>query len=361
MRSRTSLLAAAVAAVTFVALTAAGPAAARKGPPEFFGLVPQDALTNQDFDRMGRAEVGQVRFVLNWTAVEQSDDQFDFAATDQLVGNLAAQGIRPFANVFGVPAFVSAGAPPAPLPVDSAKDRQEWQEFLSEAVGRYGPGGTYWTTVFPTQHPGEQPMPVETWQLWNEQNGEKHVQDPNPAKYAELLKISNPAIVAEDPNAEIVLGGMVDSASNRGERIKASKFLKRMYQTAGVANSFDAVSIHPYSPDIKGLEKQFVKVRKVLKKNDRSAGVWVTEIGWGSSKKGKLGVGKKEQAKLLKQSFKLLLKKRGKWNVGGVLWYTWRDGGDAPCDWCRTAGLFKANGTKAKPAWKKFVRFTGGN
>ncbi len=360
MRTRISILAAALAAVSLVALTATGPAAARKGPPEFFGLVPQNNLTNPDFERMGQGEVGQVRFVLNWGAVEPSDDQFDFATSDELVGKLAAQGIRPFVNVFGAPSFVSSGAPPQPLPVGSAQDKAQWQEFLSQAVGRYGPDGTYWTTVYPTQHPGEPPMPVETWQLWNEQNGEKHGRDPDPAKYAELVKISHPAITGEDPNAEIVLGGMVDTRSNRGERIKASKFLKRMYQSNGVENFFDAVSIHPYSPDVEGIEEQFEKVRKVLKKNDRSAGTWVTEIGWGSSKKGKLGVGKKEQAKLLKKSFKLLLKKRGKWKVGGVLWYTWRDAGDAPCDWCRTAGLFKANGTKAKPAWKQFVRFTGG-
>jgi hypothetical protein len=40
----------------------------------------------------------------------------------------------------------------------------------------------------------------------------------------------------------------------------------------------------------------------------------------------------------------------------------WRDlpQGQSPCDWCSTAGLFKRGGTKPKPAWRHYVRFTGG-
>lgn len=59
----------------------------------------------------------------------------------------------------------------------------------------------------------------------------------------------------------------------------------------------------------------------MLKKNEgRGTDVWLTELGWGSSKKGRLRLGKEKQAKLLKRSFKLLLKKRAKWKVGGVMW-----------------------------------------
>jgi hypothetical protein len=66
MRSRTSLLA------------AAGPAAA--APREFFGLVPQGKTPPpEDIQRMGRGNVGTVRFLLNWAAVEPQDNQFDFS------------------------------------------------------------------------------------------------------------------------------------------------------------------------------------------------------------------------------------------------------------------------------------------
>ena len=358
MRRRLTWATTVLAVVSVGALAGAGSAAA--APREFFGLVPQGKTPPpEDIQRMGRGNVGTVRFLLNWAAVEPQDNQFDFSGLDDYLGDLAAEGIRPLPFVWSVPRFVSNDS--LEMPVGSASDREQWQAFLREIVGRYGPGGTYWTTVFPTQHPGEQALPVDTWQIWNEQNAPKHVDKPDPAGYAQLLKISDAAITAEDPSAEIILGGMFGKPTGKGG-LKAWSFLKRLYKTKGVKAAFDGVSIHPYSPDVKGIQKQIKKVRKVLKKKkDKGADVWITELGWGSKKQGRLGVGKKKQAKLLKQSFKVLKKKRGKWNIGAVIWYTWRDLGNAPCDWCGSAGLFGQNGFDPKPAWNKFIRFTGGS
>ena len=204
---------------------------------------------------------------------------------------------------------------------------------------------------------------MNTVQIWNEQNGPKHAHFPNPGLYAELVKISHEAISSQDPSIEVLLGGMYGTPTGDGA-IKAWKFLKRLYATAGVKESFDGIALHPYEPDLKGIKQQAEKMRKTLKKKkDKGKELWLTEIGWGSKKGGRLGVGKKKQAKLVKKSFKLLLAKRGKWKVGGALYYTWRDlpGNQAPCDWCASAGLFNASGSKAKPAWKQFVKFTGGS
>jgi|SRR5918994_1785378 hypothetical protein len=355
-----------LAAVTLIAVVsvgaiAASPAIARKAPKEFFGLVPQNSISDADVERMSRGKVGTARVGVIWPAVEPTDDQFDFAATDELIGDFAAAGIRPVANLSGVPRYVDPD--PLALPVDSASEKEQWKEFVAAFTNRYGEGGTYWTTAYPTQHPGAAPLPVNTIQIWNEQNGPKHVDKPNPGLYAELIRISHDAISAEDPSAEVLLGGMFGRPKGGGG-IKAWTFLKRMYASAGFKESFDAVALHPYDPNIKGITGQIEKIRKTLKKKkDKGKELWMTELGYGSSKKGRLGVGKKKQAKLLKNSFKLLLKNRGKWKVGGVQWYTWRDlpAGESPCDWCTSAGLFNAAGTKAKPAWKQFVKFTGGS
>ena len=372
MPRRRSGLAALFAAVS-VALAAAGPASA--APSDFFGLVPQGAApSGSDIERMGKGKVGSVRLLLNWTALEPVDDDFNFAATDEYIGDLAAAGIRPLPFVWGVPGFVSANN--LELPVGAAGDKAQWEEFLRVVAGRYGPGGEYWKGDYKSQHPGEPPLPVETYQIWNEQNAPKHVRKPDPANFAELLELSDEAISAEDPGAEIVLGGMFGRptgtaatggsarAAAKGGAIKAWSFIKRLYKTKGVKSHFDGVAIHPYSPDVAGITDQIKRVRKVLKKKkDRKTDLWVTEIGWGSGKPGRLGVGAKQQPKLLRKSFKLLQRRRGKWNIGGVFWYTWRDlaAGAAPCNWCATAGLFPKSGSNPKPAWNKFVRFTGGS
>jgi hypothetical protein len=362
MRRRVSSIAVALVVLALGALAGAGPAtAAKKAPKEFFGIVPQESLSSADLQRMTEAGVGTVRFTLSRAEVERTDDQFSFGFVDDLVGDLAAAGIRPLPNVSGGPGF---GSPdPLEFPVGSAEDRAQWQEFLSVAAARYGPGGQYWTSVYPAQHPGAQPLPVETWQIWNEQNGPKHARNPDPRRYAELVKISHSAITSAAPNAEVLLGGMFGTPKGKGG-IKAWTFLKRLYKTKGVKQAFDGVAIHPYSPDLAGIVEQIKRAREVLKKKkDRKADVWLTELGWGSSPKGRLGVGTKKQAKLLKKSFKLLLRKRGNWKIGGVLWYTWRDAppGVAPCDWCITAGLFGQGLDDPKPAFGRFVRFTGGS
>jgi hypothetical protein len=356
MRRRISSLALLVALVSVGLL--AGPGNATAAPREFFGLVPQGTEGDRDIERMAQAGVGRARFPIDWPGIEGADDSFGFAALDAWVGDLARAGIRPFPTLFGTAPFVSPD--PVALPVKSTQAKEQWQEFVRTVAGRYGPGGSFWS-----QNPSIPQFPITTWQVWNEQNGPKHAQPkPSSSAYAELLKITHRALTEVDPGAEIVLGGMFGTPRGKGG-IKAWKFLKRLYKTKGVKSAFDGVAIHPYSPDVKGISTQIERFRQVLKqKRDKKADLWVTELGWGSSPKGRLGVGTKKQAKLLKKSFKLLQKRRGKWNIGGVMWYTWRDlpAGESPCDWCRTAGLFPDSGfDNPKPAFKQFVRFTGGS
>jgi hypothetical protein len=354
MRRRVSCLVLLVAILSVGALAGAGNATA--APREFFGLVPQGNEGDRDIERMAQAKVGTARFVIDWPAVEGPDDSFNFAALDAYIGDLARAGIRPFPALFGTAPFVSPD--PVRLPV-KAGAREEWQEFVRTVARRYGPGGTFWS-----QNPSIPEVPFTTWQAWNEQNGPKHAQPkPSPAAYGKLLKLTHSALTEVDPGAEVVLGGMFGTPKGKGG-INAWPFLKRLYKTKGAKKAFDGVAIHPYSPDVKGIAQQIKRIRKVLKqKKDKKADVWITELGWGSSPKGRLGVGTKRQAKLLKKSFKLLQKRRRTWNIGGVMWYTWRDlaAGESPCDWCQTAGLFQGTGFDPKPAFNQFVRFTGGS
>ena len=365
--------------------------------------MPQDALSGADAQRMARGGVGVVRFPLKWESVEPRDDQFDFTALDRLIGTLAANGIRPLPIVSGVPGYVDHD--PLALPLDSSADKSQWQEFLGAVVNRYGQGGSYWTSAYPLQHPAAQPLPLTTIQVWNEQNGPKHAHYPNPGLYAELVKISHAAIASEDPNIEVLLGGMFGTPTGEGG-IEAWDFLNAVYKSPGAKESFDAIALHPYSPDIKGIKAQVNRMRKVMaryadaaakkkfkkaKKNLKrarksgrkakvkkakkrvrkarnglqTADIWVTEIGWGSegASTSRLVKGLEGQARLLKKSFELFEKQRKKWRIAGVLWYTWRDRnpGGAPCDWCASAGLFRQDGITPKPAWNQYVRLTGGS
>jgi hypothetical protein len=63
---------------------------------------------------------------------------------------------------------------------------------------------------------------------------------------------------------------------------------------------------------------------------------------------------------MLKGSFRLLTRERRQWNIRGVMWFTFKDHHDPSfCTWCDSAGLFSKK-FRAKPAWRQFVKFTGG-
>lgn len=358
MPRRISTFTALAATLTVGAFACASPALA--APAGFFGLVPSTTPSASDVKRMGQGKVGTVRILANWAAIEPTDDTFKFTALDSYIGNLAASGIQPYPYVYGSAPFVNPNVSRLP---QSAKDLAEWEEFVRAVAARYGPGGTYWSTVYPVQHPGAAPKPVDDWQVWNEQNAPKYTDPVSTSVYAKVVAATDTALDAVDPGANVVLGGMFGKPTGAGG-VKAWTFLKRLYKEPGAKETFDAVSLHPYSPDIKGLQKQIEKIRKTLKqKKDKGAKLWITELGWGSDKGGRLGVGSKQQGKLLKDSFKLLNKKRGKWKIGGVQWYTWRDSSSATtdCDWCASAGLFPRTGDDFKPAWRSFTKFTGGS
>ena len=95
----------------------------------------------------------------------------------------------------------------------------------------------------------------------------------------------------------------------------------------------------------------------------RSAGLWVSEIGWaaGGPKSNPYVKGLDGQARILTRALTAYQRKQRSLHLRGVFWYSWRDkkGGDAICEWCGHAGLRKKNGTE-KPAWRAFVRVARG-
>jgi polysaccharide biosynthesis protein PslG len=336
-------------------------AEAKKAPRTFYGVVPNFDLTAADYQLMRQAHVGIARIGLFWHAIERDEDQLDWSVPDAQIGAFAASGIQTLPDLFGTPRWV-AGNDTTP-PVNSPKQQAEWSEFVAEAVRRYGPGGTYWSTDFRTQFPGATPLPIGTWQVWNEVNGPKHFfPKPNVGKYATLLQITHNAIAAQDPNADVLTAGLVSKPTGTGG-MPAWKYLKKLLKNKAGKRSFDHVGLHPYAPNDKVIAKDVKKLRKALKKgHKKQAQTWITEVGWSSDPNGgspKLSTTPKGQAKRLKKTYTRLKKKRKAWKIGGIYWYTLRDGTAGVCDWCPTAGLVTQS-RAPKPAYGQYKRVAGG-
>ena len=336
-----------------VLVTGSSTAGGRSG---LVGVDQPTPLDGADLEAMGSTDLGAVRFGLDWPAAEPSDGSFDWAASDRFVGGLAAHGIESLPVVFGSPGWVSPNLLRPPL--DNAADRAAWQAFLTAAIERYGPGGTYWAGDYRSQFGADAPVvPVRAWQIWNEPNGKAFwAPAPSAKRYATLLRISRDAIESADPGADVVLAGLVGYG-----QVRAWSFLDQLYGASG-GRDFDVAALHPYSRDLGQLRKEISLFRAVMARHaDEGTPLWITELGWGSAPRGsgQLNVGPGGQERLLSGAYRMALDNPS-WHIDRLLWFDWRDPGRASagppgCGWCASAGLL-AHDSRPKPAFQAFER-----
>jgi hypothetical protein len=351
----------AILAALVLSLLASSPAGAARS--EFYGIAQGPPFDNQDLAGLTAARVHTVRFLLFWKNAEPSQGSFRWGPTDRVVGQLASRGVRPVPFVWGSPPWVASTTARPPLATLSA--RQAWQDFLKRAVARYGPGGTYWSNAYSQQFPGATPLPVQSWQAWNEPNLPKYFDvgtataQERANKYAQLLQLFHDAIKAKDPGAQILLAGLVPHATP-----KAWDFLNLLYAVSGFKGDFDIAALHPYSRNLDEFQFALEQFRSVMKNhNDAQTPLWITEFGWGSAPAdGYHNVGLTGQKQILSDSVKLVLKRRSAWNVQRLFWFTWRDPAAGSslatqCSICGSAGLLRYDRTP-KPSYYAFKGFS---
>ena len=164
--ARPAIVLAALVLSLFVPSTAA---AARS---EFFGIVQGPTLDGQDIQGMADAKIRTNRFLLNWKWVQPTAGPPRWGAMDKFIGRLAVRGVRAVPSVWGNPGWVQGGD--AKPPLDRPQDITAWQNFLKALVARYGPTGTYWPNAYRQQYgAGATPLPIQSWQIWNEPNLKK--------------------------------------------------------------------------------------------------------------------------------------------------------------------------------------------
>jgi hypothetical protein len=360
-----------VALVGLLALTALACTAtvAQALPAKFWGAVPQSPLSVEQYQRVHRGGVDTIRLPINWAAAQPSEGAaFDWSATDSQISEAARTGIDVLPFLAGVPAWaerlipVSGGVQvPAHLPVKGSA-KAGWVTFVRAAIARYGPKGSFWS-----ENPGVPFRPLRNWQVWNEPNFKFFVYKPNPAEYAQMVKITSSAIKGTDPGAKVILAGLF--AWPKGGRTKtgnhnwfASEFLEGLYKVPGIASRFDGIALHPYSTKYQLLTPQIEEVRDVMKKrHDAGTGIWITELGWSSEPKtpgNSFAKGPAGQAQQLRGAFSLLKKNQRKWRIQRVYWFSIDDYG-AACNFCNGSGLFGA-GFTPKKSWFEYVKLAGG-
>jgi hypothetical protein len=347
-------------------------AASARTPAGFFGVDPQTTLTDADIRHMRAGGIEAIRVPFPWGLIQpRPNASYDWSATDAIVEMATRGGLRVLPFLYGTPHWLSPK--PMRLPIDSGRARRAWATFVKAAVERYGPEGQFWAERAPDAAALNYlpaiatPIPVRAWQVWNEANFFYFAYPVSPGRYARLLKLTEPAIKAVDPRAEVVLSGLFGNPDESGKRgMDATAFLDALYRSPGIKSRFDAAALHPYAFHVDDLKALTDELRAVmLKHHDGGAGLYVTEMGWGSQNDPNVVAfeqGIHGQARELRGAYGYLIGNRRRLNLRGVYWYSWKDSPEyTACHFCDSVGLFRAGPRfHPKPAWRAFVGLAGG-
>lgn len=350
------------------AISLSTPGTAQAAPRSFFGIVPQAILSEEDVEYMRAARIGSIRLAIGWDSAQPTRrGGFDWEGADREIATAARQGLRVLPFLTGVPRWLSHKT--TKMPIDSARARQGWSAFVKAAVKRYGPEGEFWLEHSPAVAKDgiviRRPLPIRTWQVWNEANFFYFAYPVSVPRYARLLKLTSRAVKSADRRADVILSGLFGEPDERGKRgMPAVDFLDSLYEVPGIQHFFDGVALHPYAFHVEDLEAMTEGIRDVVLDNhDPATSLYITEMGWGSQNDPNIVAfeqGIRGQVRELKGAYRYLLGNRHRLNLKAAYWFTWKDS-RYYCNFCDSVGFFReAVRYRPKPAWRAFVNITGG-
>jgi hypothetical protein len=287
----------------------------------------------------GAANVGAtwVRVPFDWSSVEAVRGVYDWRYVDRMVAQATARGL----HVLAVPSYTPAWArvPDIRSTHGAPEDVHEFAGFVDAAAARYVPRG------------------IVAWEIWNEPNAIDFWKPaPDPAKYAELLRLSAAAVHRVSRSAIVLTGGLSPAADATDlTRVAEPVFLRALYD-AGAMSGVDAIALHPYSfprrpADPSSAFSRMPIIRDLMVRHgDAAKKIWLTEFGAPTG----TGIGaitETQQASDIKSAYEMA--RSWGW-VAGMFLYELRDGGTDISDLDQNFGIIRYD-YSAKVAWSDLV------
>lgn len=305
--------------------------------------APTAVQQNAQLDEVESLGIRVIRNDTAWDVIEPNapnpitgQHTYNWGTLDQAEGEMAAHNIRWAAIVDYSAKWATAAHNWTEPPTDDTA----WSQFAGALAKRYGASGDFWKA-----NPTLPYLPVLTWEIWNEENWgfwqdyplcNTHVigVDQGPARYADMFMDARAAITAVDPNAKVMIGGLVGITSTSGSQCTVQEYLAGM-KAHRPHLAVDVIAVHIYLPSSAQVLNQLAAVRHAIDALGWAKGLPLdlNETGWPVGGNG-WGLTDAQRGDLLATDADQAM--RSNCNVIGYVPYTWLTGEKDPSnseDW----------------------------
>ena len=134
---------------------------------------------------------------------------------------------------------------------------------------RYGPEGSFLGEEAEAE---DLPyLPIQRWEIWNEENIVTFAADPEPKRFATLIRIAGRVIHNEAPGSKVIVGGLFGRPLQIPPNVASGDFLSRLYRARHVKQYFDGVALHPYVADARAMGAQLTNLRRIMRRHGDGA------------------------------------------------------------------------------------------
>jgi len=216
-----------------------------------FHVPDQPGVYGPRLEWMNELGVSWDRIDLWWHVVEPEPGNFDFSRPDKVFDTFEAHGVRWYPILcYGAARWEGHNAP------QTDEEIQRFADYAFRVVNRYRDRARYWS-------------------VWNEPNIPNFWSpEPNPERYAQLLKATRESVRRADPEAKLCAPAIAPLGS--WDR----KFVERLYQL-GCKDDFDVFDYHYYRnyPPEREVPREIAEICAVMHRYGDDKPIWVSESG----------------------------------------------------------------------------------